>query len=72
MNEAWSIKYRQNCHCHIEYNLKIQSLSHDSIGTLDKKVEVRIRDGEEVNYDVGRFVKHRRFTTLMEEYLSLG
>ena len=72
MSEAWSIKYQQNCHHHIAYNLKVQSLSHDSIGTLDKKVEVRIRDGEEVTYEGGRFVKHRRFTTLRDEYLSLG
>ena len=59
MSEAWSIKYQQNCHHHIAYNLKVQSLSHDSIGTLDKKVEVRSRDGKEVTYEGGRFVKHR-------------
>jgi len=71
MSKAWSIKYQQNCHHHIAYNLKVQSLSHDRIGTLDKKVEVRIREGEEVNYENNRFVKHRRFTTLREDYLSL-
>ena len=54
--------YQQNCHHHIAYNLKVQSLSHDNIGALYKKVEVRIREGEDVNYENSRFVKHMRFT----------
>ena len=68
MSEAWSIKYQQNCHHHITYNLKVQSLSHDNIGTLDKKVEVRMREGDMVDYKNNSFVKHRQFTSLRDEY----
>ena len=43
----------------------------DNIGTLDKKVEVRVREGEVMDNENGRLVKHRRFTSLRDEYLTL-